>query len=195
MKSHHFAATVSALAFFVFLKPVCAQNVDLPQDYSLDIRLGLSARSHAMGSSMEITGTPANGIGAEVFQNLIANSGYGSQTYPWKLTLVNNSIVNATSNPGGQVYVYGGLMQVIGDNKGLWAAVLSHETAHTGQRHGVKLYLQEEYNERMIEYYRARMRAGDKSPDSRWRHFRSAQLSCLRKWSANRNTKPIKRGC
>jgi hypothetical protein len=79
------------------------------------------------------------------------------------VTLVNNSAVNASSTAGGQVYVYGGLIPLIGEDKGLWAAVLSHETAHTGQRHQVKLYIQREYNERMVEYYRARVQAGDKS--------------------------------
>src|SRR5215467_14083712 len=136
MRSHRCLPALSTLAIFVFAYPISAQNTQLPQDYSLDIRLGLSARPRAMRSSMEIVGTSTNELGDEVFRNLIASSGYGSQTYPWKLTLVNNSIVNATSNPGGQVYVYGGLMQIIGDKKGLWAAVLSHETAHTGQRHG-----------------------------------------------------------
>lgn len=116
-----------------------------------------------MGTSTEMLGTPFNPISSVVFSNLLASSGYGAESYPWKVTLVNSSVVNASSTPGGQLYVYGGLIQLIGQNKGLWAAVLSHETAHTGLRHGVRLCLQQEYNERMIEYYRFRMRQGDKS--------------------------------
>lgn len=69
----------------------------------------------------------------------------------------------ANTVAGGQIYVHSGMLPIIGENRGLWAAVLSHEVAHTGRRHQVKTYVQMVYNERMIEYYRARVAAGDKS--------------------------------
>jgi predicted Zn-dependent protease len=65
----------------------------------------------------------------------------------WRLTLVNNNVVNAASTAGGKIYVHGGMLPLLGQNKGLWAAVLSHETAHTGRRHQVILYQRKVYNQ------------------------------------------------
>jgi len=135
-------------------------EMQLPADYSIDLQLAVNSRSSMMHSAAEITGTADNQIGDEVFGNLV-RAGF-SQPYPWKLTLVNDAGVNASSNAGGQVYVYGGMPKLLTGNRGLWAAVLSHEVAHTGLRHHVRVYLQQVYQQRMITYYRARIYAGDK---------------------------------
>jgi hypothetical protein len=55
------------------------------------------------------------------------------------------------------------MLPLITDNKGLWAAVLSHEVSHTSRRHQVITYNRMVFNQRMIEYYRRRSDAGDKS--------------------------------
>ena len=51
------------------------------------------------------------------------------QPYLWRLTLVNNNVVNAASTVGRKIYVYGGMLPLLGQNKALWAAVLSHSWA------------------------------------------------------------------
>lgn len=132
-----------------------------------------------MGGSPEIAGTAANQVGDDVFHRLIS-AGF-AQPYSWKLTLVNNSVVNASSTAGGKIYVYGGMLPLLGQNKGLWAAVLSHEAAHTGRRHQVRLYMQELYNQRMIQYYRARIAAGDKSANWSLIGFATASRIALKK--------------
>ncbi len=147
-----------------------AQDPQLPPDFAIDIQMGLASRAQMIGSSAEIIGTPANTVGSQVFDALIATS--YAQPYAWKLTLVDRDVVNAASSPGGQVYVYGGLLPAIGLNKGLWAAVLSHEVAHTALRHGVTLYLRELYNQRMIQYYRAQVLAGNNSANYSLAAFR-----------------------
>ena len=78
-------------------------------------------------------------VANDVFHRLIA-AGFGQQ-YPWKLTLVNSTELNAFSTPYGHVYVCRGLLDYIGTDPGLWAAVLAHEVAHSGLRHGLKEYL------------------------------------------------------
>jgi Zn-dependent protease with chaperone function len=153
---------VCALAFCVYFLPrSLAQELQMPNDYAIDLQLGMASRPQMMKGGSEIVGTEANQVGDEVFHHLVA-AGF-SQPYPWKLTLVNSDFVNAGSTAGGQVYVYGGILTLIGNNKGLWAAVISHETAHTGRRHQVRVYLQQIYIQQMIAYYRARANAGDKS--------------------------------
>jgi hypothetical protein len=115
----------------------------LSADFRLDQRLAaMEARRMAGRGNGEIQ-DPEIGevkeLGNDVFHHLIS-AGFG-QPYPWKLTLVNGAAQNAFSIPYGQVYVCRGLLNVIGNDPGLWAAVLAHEVAHSGLRHGVRDYL------------------------------------------------------
>lgn len=68
--------------------------------------------------------------------------------------------MNAVSLPDGDVGAYRGLAQLIGDNRELWAAVLSRNRAcgeaPRNQENG-------NYVEQQIEYYRMRARYGDKN--------------------------------
>jgi hypothetical protein len=166
------------LIFFLICSASFAQELSLPGDYAADLQLGLTSRARIMNGSSEITGTPANQVGDEVFHRLISGL---SQPYPWKLTLVNNGVVNAGSTAGGQVYVHGGLVPMLGQNKGLWAAVLSHETAHTARRHQLAVVLRQIYDQRMIAYYRARIAAGDKSSNWALIGFSAAAPLALKK--------------
>jgi predicted Zn-dependent protease len=45
--------------------------------------------------------------------------------------------VNAWSLPDGEVIVDRGLATLLGSNRGLWAALLSHEIAHVGGAGGI----------------------------------------------------------
>jgi hypothetical protein len=170
------ALAIALLLTTVFL---AAQDLQLPTTYEIDLQLALSGRSARMGGSSEISGTAANEIGDDVFHKLIS-AGF-SQPFPWKLTLVGNDNVNATSTAGGQLYVYGGMLPLLSESKGLWAATLSHEVAHTGRRHQVRDYLQLVRNQQMINYYRARIAAGDKSANWALLGFRIAAPIALKK--------------
>jgi Zn-dependent protease with chaperone function len=155
------------------------QDLQLPNDYGIDLQLAETGRSLVMGGSPEITGTAANQVGDDVFQHLVS-AGF-SQAYSWHLTLINNNVVNAASTAGGKIYVHGGMLPLLGQNKGLWAAVLSHETAHTGRRHQVIVYKRMLYNQLMIQYYRARIAAGDKSANWALIGFAAASRIALKK--------------
>jgi len=152
---------------------------ELPSDYGVDLQLGLNSHASLMAGAPEITGSQFNEVGDEVFGRLVA-TGFDIP-FPWKLTLVGNGVVNAGSSAAGQVYVYGGMLDLIGENKGLWAAVLSHEVSHTGLRHQVRVYLQLQYNQRMIEYYRLRAANGDKSANWALLAFVAASKIALKK--------------
>jgi hypothetical protein len=161
---------VRVLGIILFLIAICplaiagkrqktsVDEMQLPADYGIDFQLAINSRAGMMGGANEITNTPINSLSTNVFDSLV-RAGF-SQPYPWKLTLVNNGVINAGSTAGGQVYVYGGLANLMSSSPGLWAAALSHEVAHTGLRHQVKVYLQAVYNQRMIQYYQAQVRAG-----------------------------------
>jgi hypothetical protein len=161
MRHNRFWALVACLFIIGHPTKSISQDLQVPNDYGIDLQLAVAGRSAMMNGGGEIVGTTSNETGDEVFHGLVS-AGF-AQPYPWKLTLVNSGVVNASSTAGGQIYVYGGMLPVIGQNKGLWAAVLSHETAHTGLRHQVNVYMRRVYIQQMIQYYRARASAGDNS--------------------------------
>jgi hypothetical protein len=140
-------------------------NVQLPADYGLDLQLASTARPTMLGGNAPILETPLNSTGQKVFDSLVGNTAVSAINLPyqWELILVRNSVVDAASTAGGKVYVYGGLANLLGSNRGLWAAVLSHEIAHTALRHQVRDYLARLYIAEEIQYLRLQARAGNRS--------------------------------
>jgi len=139
------------------------QEAQLPADFGIDLQLGLNSRSMYMRGSPELVGTPLNAVGNEVFSDLIQSAPIASLglPFPWRLTLIDNDVVNAASTAGGQIYVDGAMARLMGGNRGLWAAVLSHEIAHTALRHQVRTYLQGLIIYQQLAYWRSRSANGD----------------------------------
>jgi Zn-dependent protease with chaperone function len=135
--------------------------VPLPADYGLDLKLAASGHARMMMGGSPLLDTGVTKPAQDVFQRLVDNC--FPLPYPWKLTIVNKDVVNASANSAGQVYAYGGMARLLGSDSGLWAAVLSHEIAHTAMRHQVQLYLQRLYINQQIQYYRRLAAAGDKA--------------------------------
>ena len=76
-------------------------------------------------------------LGHQVFQQLlkspeVTEAGGGLE---WRFFLLSDQSVNAHSDAKGRVWVGGGLAQMLGQDRGLWAAVLSHEVGHVLLRH------------------------------------------------------------
>lgn len=142
-----------------------SENVSLPADYALDYRLGLTERGRIRGNSALLENTAYNEAGSAVFAKLVQNPSIASLGLPyrWNFTIVDDGSVNASSLPDGEISVGSGMAKLIGTNPGLWAAVLSHETVHTARRHAVRKYLYSLYVATQIQYYEARVRAGDNS--------------------------------
>jgi|SRR5579859_14972 len=163
---------LSILALTILALPVCSQkrsktklndDVPLPADYALDYQLGIAERGQVRGSDTLLENTEYNQAGLEVFSKFLGDPTVASLglPYQWNFTIVNNNAVNAYSLPDGEVSVGSGLAKLIGTNPGLWAAVLSHETAHVARRHAVRKYLYDVYIAAQLSYYQARVRAGD----------------------------------
>ncbi len=84
-------------------------------------------------------------VGHQVFQELVKSPAVTDAltdavtkvggSLEWRLFLLNDQSVNAHSDAKGRVWVGGGLAQMLGQDRGLWAAVLSHEIAHCLLRH------------------------------------------------------------
>jgi predicted Zn-dependent protease len=59
---------------------------------------------------------------------------------PYSFKVIDTKDVNAVSLPGGPIYVFRGLMDLLGDDDDALAGVLAHEIAHTNARHISKQY-------------------------------------------------------
>ena len=139
------------------------EDVALPADFTIDYQLGIAERGRIRGSSTLLENTEYNEAGTEVFSRFVQDPSVSSLRLPyqWNFTIVNDGSVNAYSLPDGEVSVGSGLAKLIGTRPGMWAAVLSHETAHVARRHWVRKYLYDLYVAAQISYYQARVRAGD----------------------------------
>ncbi|WP_258103654.1 M48 family metalloprotease [Marinoscillum sp. MHG1-6] len=56
--------------------------------------------------------------------------------FKWKLTIIDQDVLNAFATPGGYIYVYTGLIKYL-DNVDDLAGVMGHEIAHADRRHSV----------------------------------------------------------
>jgi len=148
----------------LFGASACLAQIDLPTGFDIDFQLAAKARA-TIQSSIAVNSDAASQTGMEVFRSLVGTqmiSGFGLP-YRWSFEVVNSSSVNAFSLPDGETGSTTALARLVGTNRGLWAAVLSHEIAHTARRHWVTKYLYEDMLQRQIQYWQARARYGDKS--------------------------------
>jgi Zn-dependent protease with chaperone function len=139
------------------------QSVSLPADFVVDYQLAIAERAQIRGSNSLLESTDYNEAGLRVLSEFVRNPAISSLNLPyqWTFTIVNDGSINAYSLPDGEVSVGSGLAKLIGTTPGMWAAVLSHETAHIARRHWVRKYLYDLYIAAQIDYYSARVKAGD----------------------------------
>ncbi len=89
----------------------------------------LAAAISAAGASPPRLPLPT--VASEVLRTLISSPpGQALPPYRWRVTISGDRHLNAASSGDGEIFVTGGLADVLGQDRGLWAAVLSHEIAH-----------------------------------------------------------------
>jgi Peptidase family M48 len=165
-----FRAFAAAVCLFLISDFSFARNlpklnevVELPASFDIDFKIA-STQRHGPRPNIDMPRSEADAVGAAVFQNLVRTQmvlGLGLP-YRWTFNVENSPSINAASSPDGEVMAYAGTSRLIGTNRGLWAAVLSHEIAHVIRRHGVQKYLYAEYIRQQVEYWQRRSRLGDK---------------------------------
>lgn len=57
--------------------------------------------------------------------------------YPYRFRVIDRNEVNAISLPGGPVYIYRGLLKMVGRDDHALAGVIAHELGHIRERHSV----------------------------------------------------------
>jgi len=129
---------IACLASTTYLS---AQSLQLP-DTAIDHRPLASAVAE-LRSSLNVDSVPANSISGPagaVFDRLVRElpSSSSSQSPQWELRITKGFTENAFSLPDGAVYVNKEMAQLLGNEPGLWAALLAHEIIHITEHHWMK---------------------------------------------------------
>ncbi|MCS7208008.1 MAG: M48 family metalloprotease [Fimbriimonadales bacterium] len=66
----------------------------------------------------------------------------GDKDFKFSFKVLEGKEVNAFALPGGPIYVFRGLVDLVGDDDDMLAGVLAHEIAHVNRRHANKQYTQ-----------------------------------------------------
>ncbi|HXY16321.1 MAG TPA: M48 family metalloprotease [Terriglobales bacterium] len=120
---------------------------ELPPNFNVDLETGIRLRPQFMARSTAAVGRYA--IGRAVFERLIKQLSRPSATkFSWELRIIEGDQLNAYSSPEGTIYVETSLAQLIDQNAGFWAAILSHEISHVERRDWARRYLYQKSRER-----------------------------------------------
>ena len=134
-------------------------------DYRLEFAAGDQGRSQLGTAAVPLRESyPA---AFEVWQALLQDTVLADLNLPfqWRLALVDDGSANAFSLPDGELLVDRKLATFLGNSRGLWAALLSHEIAHVAHRHWLQRYSYES----KLKQHPASFGMGLNGMDSRWR--------------------------
>lgn len=114
----------------------------VPDKFTSDLEMAAHLRPLLHSQSTEPSGRYA--AAGEVLRSLVEQAQVvASPRIRWELRIVDADLLNAFSSPDGSIYVDRNLAQLAGANRGLWAAILSHEIIHVIRRDWARRYLYE----------------------------------------------------
>ena len=134
-------------------------------DYRLEFAASAEGRSQLGTAAVPLKESyPA---ASEVWQALLQDTVLADLNLPfqWRLALVDDGSSNAFSLPDGELLVDRKLAAFLGNSRGLWAALLSHEIAHVAHRHWLQRYSYESRLKKRPPSFGM----GLNGMDSRWR--------------------------
>ncbi len=140
------------MTVFMIITSSCDKNGDIVLfSINNDISLGQQVADEiaSMPEQFPILDRSANLEAYTYIENMM-NSILASRSvsyrteFPWKVNIIDDpEVLNAFATPGGQIYVYTGLIFFL-DKEDDLAGVMGHEIAHADQRHSSK-QLQRQY--------------------------------------------------
>jgi Zn-dependent protease with chaperone function len=109
-------------------------------NYELEVAASGEGRSRLGASAFALSDSYP--VASEVWQVLLQDAVIARLKLPfqWRFALVDDGSMNAFSFPDGEVVVDRKLASLLGKNRGLWAALLSHEIAHVARCHWLQRY-------------------------------------------------------
>lgn len=129
-----------------------------------EVGLGLNFRKTIVVNRSELRTGREVETGQRVFRQLLSTSYVRSgDAFPYQLTILNSDEFNATSHAGGQIFAEGGIARLMNKSPALWAALLSHEIAHTLLHHHFRAHLRQEAIREEIALHQQRHATGDET--------------------------------
>jgi len=107
-----------------------------------EVALGIQSYQQVLSESRVVRDGPAYTMVKRVADRLAAATGESGSKFPWEVSVVESSQVNAFCLPGGKIVVYTGIIPVAKNDAGL-ATVMGHEMAHATLRHGSERLLKQ----------------------------------------------------
>ncbi len=101
-----------------------------------ELALGMSASQEILNAEKVEAGTAS----AKIVENVGLRIAAAAERpdYDWSFKVIQKDELNAFCLPGGKVFVYTRLLQLIGNNQDELAAVMGHEVAHALARHSAE---------------------------------------------------------
>ncbi|HZO88868.1 MAG TPA: M48 family metallopeptidase [Chthonomonadaceae bacterium] len=102
-----------------------------------EIRLGQEAARQVNTENPIETGTTASTRVRSIGRSLLPHMA-DARDVPYSFQVIDKDTVNAFSLPGGPVYVYQGLLNMVGGDDSALACILGHELGHINARHAAR---------------------------------------------------------
>src|SRR5262245_55470558 len=124
------------IRFLVLFVLLCVVASGQSTSFDAEINFGRSFRNALLERRVELKNSPETEVGQQVFSNLLSTGiAQSGPRFPFRLTFFDSYELNAYSTAGGEVFAEGGLVNLLKDSPGMWAAILGHEIAHTKLSH------------------------------------------------------------
>lgn len=134
------AAAVSLVLTVVFLVPLVADRLAPLVPIPLEQRLGeaVDNQVRAFFRAEDCTAEPGRAALTKLGERLAAAA---DLPMPVEIAVLNSEIANAAALPGGQIYVFNGLLK-LAESPDELAGVIAHEFGHVAGRDGLRKLLQ-----------------------------------------------------
>lgn len=151
-----------------------------------EITLGFNTRRDILSKHPVYDDSAPAQAGSRAFQMLMSTSiARSGKVGAFQLTLLNDNTMNAFSTAGGQIYVNKGMLPVVGNETGMWAAVIGHEAGHVVAHHHYKQYVRQFELAVSRELLRQQAATGNKA--AQWAYLFSLGGGHVLKMKLNRN--------
>lgn len=103
-----------------------------------EIEVGRSAAAQIEREYTVVTDPAVNRLVDGIGQNLAAQAAQ-REGITYKFGVLQDQSVNAFALPGGWIYLYSGLIDAVGNDQNVLAAVIAHEIGHVAARHHAEM--------------------------------------------------------
>lgn len=101
-----------------------------------EMQMGLEASRQVLAEEKRESGTPRARRVEKIGRDIAAVA--EKPDFDWQFHTIVSDEVNAFCLPGGRVFVYTGILNLVGNNNAELAAIMGHEIAHALARHGAE---------------------------------------------------------